>query len=265
MRKMLTALTILLFCTLVMHNGYAQKKDSKQTAQAKTMTWTTKSEAAKKLAQEASEDFMNIERPQAYEKFKKALELDPNFTVALVFMTNLTEGEVRKSYENKALKSAENKTEGEKLFASLVKEDMTPEARRDIWEKLHNMFPDGAMLNSFYVITRATPEERFKAAQDFIEKFPDKAWMYNTIAYYYMLDKKDMAKAKECFDKYIKLYPNGYNPYDSMGEYYMTAGDMGNAKKYYTMAVEKYPFSNSSVEALQKINDQAKKQVADKQ
>jgi hypothetical protein len=31
------------------------------------------------------------------------------------------------------------------------------------------------------------------------------------------------------------------------------------------MAVEKYPFSNSSVEALQKINDQAKKQVADKQ
>jgi Tfp pilus assembly protein PilF len=264
MRKMFTALTIVL-CTLVMYNGYAQKKDSKQTAKTKTMTWTTKSEAAKKLAQEAAEDFMNIERPQAYEKFKKALELDPNFTVALAFMTNLTEGEVRKSYAIKTLKSAENKTEGEKLFASLVNEDMTTEARRDIWEKLRNMFPDGAMLNSFYVITRATPEERFKAAQGFIEKFPDKPWMYNTIAYYYMLDKKDMTKAKECFDKYIKLYPNGYNPYDSMGEYYMTAGDVANAKKYYTMAVEKYPFSTSSVEALQKINDQAKKQVADKQ
>jgi Tfp pilus assembly protein PilF len=264
MRKMFPALAIMLLCTLTMHNGYTQKKDSKQ-SQLKKMTWTTKSEAARKLAMEAAEDFMNIERPQAYEKFKKALELDPNFTVALVFMSNLTEGEARKDYSNKALKSAETKTEGEKLFASLVKEELTSEARRDIWEKLHNMFPDGATLNNFYVVTRATPEERFKAAQDYIKKFPDKPWMYNTIAYFYMQDKKDMDKAKECFEKYIALYPKGYNPYDSMGEYYMTAGDMASAKKYYTMAVEKYPFSNSSVEALQKINDQAKKQVADKQ
>jgi tetratricopeptide (TPR) repeat protein len=265
MRKMFPALAFMLLCTLTMHNGYAQKKDNKQTVQSKTMTWTTKSEAAKKLAQEAIDEYMNIERPQAYEKLKKALELDPNFTVALVFMSTLTEGDVRKDYIKKALKSAETKTEGEKLFASVVKEDLTPEARRDTWEKLHNMFPDGAMINNFYVVTRATPEERFKAAQDYIAKFPDKAWMYNTIAYYYMLDKKDMDKAKECFEKYIALYPKGYNPYDSMGEYYMTAGDMDKAKKYYTMAVEKYPFSNSSVEALQKINDQAKKQVADKQ
>lgn len=261
---MFPTLTLMLLCTLVMDNGYTQKKDNKQSSQLKQMTWTTKSEAAKNLAQEAAEDFMNIENPQAYEKFKKVLEMDPDFTVALVFMTNLTQGEVKKAYASRALKSAETKTEGEKLFASLVKEDLTPEARRDTWEKLHNMFPDGAMINNFYVITRATPEERFKAAQDYIEKFPDKAWMYNTIAYYYMLDKKDMDKAKECFEKYIALYPKGYNPYDSMGEYYMTAGDMTNAKKYYTMAVERYPFSNSSVEALQKINDQAKKQVAEK-
>jgi Tfp pilus assembly protein PilF len=80
-----------------------------------------------------------------------------------------------------------------------------------------------------------------------------------------MQDKKDMAKAKECFEKYIKLYPNGYNPYDSMGEYYMNNGDMANSKKYYTMAVEKYPFATSSVEALQKINDMAKKEAANKQ
>jgi pentatricopeptide repeat protein len=88
--------------------------------------------------------------------------------------------------------------------------------------------------------------------------------MYNTIAYYYMT-AKNMEKAKECFEKYIELYPEGYNPYDSMGEYYMNSGDMSNSKKYYTMAVEKYPFSSSSVEALKKINDSSKNQVADKQ
>ena len=256
---------IIFVCSLMMQATHAQNKDSKQTSTAKkTMTWTSKSEAAKKLASEGADYFMNIEFPQAYEDFKKALEIDPDFTVALFFMTNLTEGDVKKQYADRTIKSAENKTEGEKLFASLVKEELTPEARQDIWEKLHNMFPDGGMINNFYVVTRATPEERFKAAQDYIKKFPDKPWMYNTIAYYYMLDKKDMDKAKECFEKYIALYPKGYNPYDSMGEYYMTAGDVANAKKYYTMAVEKYPFSNSSVEALQKIND-GKKQVVDKQ
>ncbi|MBO9683443.1 MAG: hypothetical protein J7502_12375, partial [Flavisolibacter sp.] len=61
MRKMFPALTLMLLCTLVMDNGYAQEKDTKQSSQLKQMTWTTKSEAAKKLAQEAAEDFMNIE------------------------------------------------------------------------------------------------------------------------------------------------------------------------------------------------------------
>lgn len=244
----------------------AQKKESKpSSSQQKTMTWTSRSEAAKKLASEGADYFMNIEFPQAYESFKKALEIDPDFTVALVFMTNLTEGDVKKQYAERAVKSAENKTEGEKLFASIAKQGSTPEQRRNTWEQLHNMFPDGGMIGNFYVITRATPEERFQAAQDYIAKFPKNACMYNTIAYYYMLDKKDLAKAKECFEKYIQLYPDGYNPYDSMGEYYLTAGDVANAKKYYTMAVERYPFSNSSVQALQKINDDAKKQVADKQ
>lgn len=268
MRKTSSALVGILMALVIAMPGFSQKKNSKasnKTSQLKTMTWTTKSEAAKTLASEGADYFMNIEFPQAYEKFRQALNIDPDFTVALVFMANLTEGDVKKDYSQRAVKSSENKTDGEKLFASLVKEGATAANNRDVWAKLHDMFPDGGMIGNFYVVTRATPEERFAAAQDYIAKFPKNPWMYNTLAYYYMLDKKDMEKAKECFDKYIALYPNGYNPYDSMGEYYMTNGDMDNAKKYYTMAVERYPFSNSSVIALQKINEDAKKQVVNKQ
>ena len=54
--------------------------------------------------------------------FSAALKADPNFTYAEVFMTFLTRGEVTKKYAAQALKSAKNKTEGEKLFASLVDE-----------------------------------------------------------------------------------------------------------------------------------------------
>jgi len=268
MRKMFSVLIVGLLSSLIMLPANAQKKSKKEmssASQKKTMTWTTKSEEAKKLASEGVDNFMNIEMPQAYEKLQKAVQIDPDFTVALVFLTNLAQGETKKAYAKRALETAANKTEGEKLFASIVKEGATPESNREVWTKLHDMFPDGGMISSYYVITRATPEERFAAAQDYIQKFPNAGHMYNVIGYYYMQDKKDMAKAKECFEKYIQLYPDGYNPYDSMGEYYMNAGDMANSKKFYTMAVEKYPFNTSSLEALQKIGDNAKKEVANKQ
>ncbi|MDQ6609496.1 MAG: hypothetical protein M3Y85_06725 [Bacteroidota bacterium] len=234
----------------------------KAMAQKKTMNWTTKSTAAHDLADKGSVHFMNAEFEQAYQDFTAALKLDPNFTVPLVFMTNLTTDETKKMYAEKALKSAANKTVGEKLFASLADPKMTAENRREIWGQLHTMFPDGGMIGNFYVATRATPEERFAAAQDYIKQFPTKPWMYNTIAYYYMLDKKDNEMAKKNLEKYLELYPEGCNPYDSMGEFYLNSGDLENSEKYYKMALQKYPFYNSSINALQKMADDKKKKNA---
>ncbi len=232
-------------------NKAAAKKEDKKL----TMTWTTKSEAAKDLASKASGHMRNIELEQAYFELTEALKLDPDFTVALLLMSNLTTGETRKAYAARAVKSAANKTEGEKLFASLAAEKSTPEIRRDTWAKLHTMFPDGSMIGHYYVVTRATPEERFKAAEDYIKQFPDEAPMHNIIAYYYMQEKKDNAMAKKHFEKYLSLNPNGPNSYDSMAEFYLTTGDNENAEKYYKLALEKYPFFNSAVNAMEKIND----------
>ncbi len=249
MRKIIVGMLSILSLMLLTLQGISQKKQ---------MTWTSKSKAAKDLAQSGAKHMMNIEFEQAYADFSEALKLDPDFTVALVFMNNLNRGETRKGYAARAQKSAMNKTEGEKLFASLTDEKNTQEQRRDTWAKLHSMFPDGEMIGQYYAITRATPEERFSAAQDQIKQFPKGPAMYNTIAYYYMLDKKDNENAKKNFDKYVELYPEGTNPYDSMAEYYLTSGDKENAKKYYTIALEKYPLNNSSLNALQKMEDETK-------
>ncbi|MBD0294010.1 MAG: tetratricopeptide repeat protein, partial [Flavisolibacter sp.] len=83
--------------------------------------------------------------------------------------------------------------------------------------------------------------------------------MYNIIAYYYLQDKKDNENAKRNFEKYIELYPDGINPYDSMGEFYLLTDDLENAEKYYKKALEKYPFNSSSQEALKKIEEAKKK------
>ena len=62
-------------------------------------------------------------------------------------------------------------------------------------------------------------------------------------------------KAKSLFEEYIELYPNGYNPYDSMGEFYYNEGDLENAKLYYSKAVEKYYAATTANGRLSALND----------
>jgi tetratricopeptide (TPR) repeat protein len=230
-------------------------------AQNKTMTWTTKSDKAKTLCGEGVGLFFNIEFAQAYEKFNAALALDPDFTVALVFISNLTTGEAQKAFKARTVKSSLNKTAGEKLFASTTAEGSTDSSNRIVFDKLHTMFPDGKMLGAFYVFTRATPAEQFTTGEAYSKRFPDEAWVYNSMAYYYMVEKKDMEMAKKYFEKYMAMYPGGCNPYDSMGEYYFNNGDMVNSEKYYKLSLEKYPFNSSSVNKLQEIKKLKEKKV----
>jgi len=255
--KHITAGLFSLLFTFCSMQGISQKKMSGE----KIMPWTTKSKEAKDLAYKGVDHFLNIELPQAYQDFMSSLKLDPEFTIPLVFIANLSTGDTKKMYTQLAIKSAADKTGGEKLFASVVAEGNTPEENRVIWAKLVEMFPGDYIIRAFYVNTRETPDERFATAEEYIQQFPDKAFMYNYIAYMYMNDKKEMTMAKKNFEKYIELYPEGSNPYDSMGEYYLTIGDTEAAKKYYNMALEKYPFNQSSLTAIQKLNETGKTQV----
>ncbi|RYY00915.1 MAG: tetratricopeptide repeat protein [Gammaproteobacteria bacterium] len=224
-----------------------------------SMVWSSKSKQAKKLTATGIFHIMNSENEQAYQDFQAAVESDAGFSVALAFLANLSRGEIKKSFAQRAQASAASKTEGEKLLASLTGEKSTQESARETWAKLHNLYSNDPVIGHFYVVTRATPEEQFTAAKAYNEKYPEEPAMYNMLGYYYMLDKKDNAKAKESFEKYIQLYPEGANPYDSMGEFYLTTGDMANAEKYYKMALEIYPFTVSSIQALEKITAEKKK------
>ncbi|MGZ3840323.1 MAG: tetratricopeptide repeat protein [Flavisolibacter sp.] len=258
------SMSLLFGLSLQAQKKMPEKKADVKSMTEKKMTWTSSSEAAKQLALEGSKNHMNVEYEQAYDKFLAAIKLDPNFTIPLVFLATMTNGDTKKMYAKRALESTAGKTEGEKLFATIVDEKATRETNREVWAKLHEMFPDGAMINHYYVVTRATPDETFAAAQEYLKKFPDVAAMNNVVAYYYMNEKKDYDMAKKYFEKYIQLYPNGSNPYDSMGEFYAVTGDTTNAQKYYTLSLEKYPYTNSSITALKKIEDDKKKNTAKK-
>ncbi|HEY1112794.1 MAG TPA: tetratricopeptide repeat protein [Chitinophagaceae bacterium] len=252
-------LLLLSFCST---SSMAQKKEAmpvKMKAGAqKTMSWTTSSKAAREWAQKGSLHFLNAEWPQAYDYFNRASNMDPNFTEPLIFMSWMAAGQSKKDLAQRALKSATNKPEGEKLWASILDEKSTPESRREAWTKLNDMYPEDPLVASGFVRSRATLDERIAAAGEFLQKFPNAGHMHNSLGYYYM-EKKDNETAKKHFEKYIELYPEGYNPYDSMGEYYLTIGDLDNAEKYYTMALEKYPFISSAQEAMAKIKMEKEK------
>ena len=223
-------------------------------SQNKTMKLSTKSGKARELASKGLTHMMNLEGPQAYEYVKQAVELDPDFTFAQVLMANLSSGSVKKQFSANALKSSANKSEGEKMLVTLLDTGMSEDSRRDVWARLYTMFPDDKMVGIYYVFTRATPAEQLTITEQLVKKFPNEAALYNIMGYLYLQEKKDTTTAKTYFEKYITMYPEGSNPYDSMGEFYLLTGDMDNSEKYYKLALEKYPFNSSSREKLKEIN-----------
>jgi tetratricopeptide (TPR) repeat protein len=223
------------------------------TTNAQELKWTTKSEEAGELAKKGVTHYNNLESEVAYEDFTKALEKDPDFTMAQFMMAILTVGETKKMYIDKAKKSVANKSEGEKVMVSLL-DTKSQKDSHEIWISLHNKYPDDALCYYYYALTIPDSTQVFDTIMAYLQKYPSSPEALNNIAYMYLSEKKDTATAKKYFEKYIEVYPDGYNPYDSMGEFYYRMGDMENSKKYYTKSLEHYPFCYSSRQKMEELN-----------
>jgi tetratricopeptide (TPR) repeat protein len=223
------------------------------TSNAQEIIWTSKSKDAKEWAKKGFVHYQNLENEVAYEDFTKALDKDPNFTMVQFMMSRLSVGDTRKMYSDQAKNSVANKSEAEKMIITLVDAKSLDEAH-GIWTSLHNKFPGDAMSYYYYIITMSDTTKVFDALTEYLQKYPSNPEGINNIAYLYLLDKKDTATAKKYFEKYIEVYPDGYNPYDSMGEFYYRIGDMANSKIYYTKSLEHYPFCYTSKQKLEELN-----------
>ncbi|MFC2124047.1 hypothetical protein ACFLU5_04480 [Bacteroidota bacterium] len=50
-----------------------------------------------------------------------------------------------------------------------------------------------------------------------------------------------------------RLYPNGYNPFDSRAEFYLIAGDTGGAISNYERVVNRFSYSTSAINRLRNL------------
>ncbi|MBK8946294.1 MAG: alpha/beta hydrolase [Ignavibacteriae bacterium] len=70
---------------------------------------------------------------------------------------------------------------------------------------------------------------------------------------YDALERKFYKKAESFFKLNLQNYPESYNVYDSMGDYYEAIGDKSNAIKFFekTLLIKEYPDTRKKLEKLQ--------------
>ncbi len=79
--------------------------------------------------------------------------------------------------------------------------------------------------------------------------------MLNTLGYVLMRDEL-MREAIAIFQLNIMMFPEAFNPYDSLGEAYMNNGDLDLAVAYYNKSVELNPDNANGIRMLERIRAQ---------
>lgn len=79
----------------------------------------------------------------------------------------------------------------------------------------------------------------------------------NTLGYFY-LGKEMMKEAIAIFKLNIEIYPNAFNPYDSLGEAYYVDGQYELSIEYYQKSIDLNPNNNNGIEMLYKAKKKLK-------
>lgn len=158
-----------------------------------------------------------------------------------------------------ANKFVANENEASKLFVSLldIENDSTAaEKRREVWTKMHEL-SNGPLIHFRYALSRSDTLETGEEL-DKLESFLDEiewntAHIHNVKGYVLQL-LGDLDRGTMEIEKYMEMYPEGYNPLDSRAEFYLFAGDTAKAIEYYEKTVERFPYATSAGNALNNLS-----------
>ena len=224
------------------------------------INWEGENEIANYLAIEGISHFMNIEQEKAYVLFEKSVELDSSLFASHTALGLLSRGEKRDYHKEMANKFVEGENEASQLFVSLldIENDSTAaEKRREVWTKMHEL-SNGPFIHFRYALSRSDTLERIEEL-DKLESFLDEiewntAHIHNVKGYMLqLLGELDQGILE--IEKYMELYPEGYNPLDSRAEFYLFAGDTAKAIEYYEKTVEKFRYATSARNALNDLSE----------
>ena len=266
--KMRKTLLFLFTCIIINACNKPQKTSSKFSAPGpgKYIEWFGNNDMANEFAMIGMRHFMNAEQEKAYAFFETALSYDSAMFAPHVCLAEMSlDGSEKQKYHiSQAKKNVADNNETSKLFVSIL--DQKPDGywgyfdsskAHELWKKMHNLEPRGNFIKQFYAWTMEENEKSIAIINKFIDEAITNNESYENLLNllgYKLMAKGDMDGAEKVFLDYIKAYPEGYNAYDSMGEYYLKNKMNETAKEMYMEALEKYRFANNARNIISRMN-----------
>jgi tetratricopeptide (TPR) repeat protein len=218
---------------------------------AKEMPVTTSSPKARELFQRALTDYENLYLERANIGWRAAVQADPNFALAYVFIAyNSTDPAEAHTAEEKAKLLAAKASPGERLLIQWitgVKENnfiAGISAMNDMLE----MFPKDKRL-AYLAGNWMMGQNSYEQAQKTLERalLIDKNYppALNNLAYCYA-QNREYPKAFEILERYVAVLPTLPNPQDSYAEILRMSGNFEGALEHYRAALKIDPWFDYS-------------------
>jgi len=210
------------------------------------MPVTTASMEAEEQFNHGMKKFEAFHFPQAISHFKKAVELDPDFAMAYLYLSSAKgSGWFDTKYLDKAVSLADKVSKAEKHMihyarAMVDNDHKAIEKHRNI---LADMYPQDEIVHQWVSMSYYMNEEYPQAIKHLTlatEINPDFHPAYNMLGYCYMAEG-DMKQAEKAFKTYMEILPDNANPHDSYAEFLLRNGRFSESINHYNKALEISP------------------------
>jgi tetratricopeptide (TPR) repeat protein len=211
--------------------------------------WTTSSPEAMVAFDAGMDAMMKLYMDDARQYFERAVELDPDFAVAKMYLAEYV--------------SHDNQEKGDALRDEVLATDTTqltprerfmidrmrayrekrPEDGRALLDEYTEKYPnDPYILNqrAATAFSAGNFEEAERLYQRLVEISPNWVIAYNQLGYINM-GKGRFAESEEYFKSYRFIAPDQANPYDSLGELFIALGRYEEAEESFNEALEIKP------------------------
>lgn len=216
---------------------------------------TSQSDEAKTLFDEGRVLFDNLRVDEARNLFDEALQKDPNFAMANLYMALSANTDANfTKYLSKAVSAKSEVSDGERMLIESVKanHDNQPMQAISTLREAEERYPQDKHLHQFLGIAYQNTNQYDKTMDEYNKAIAIDASFappYNNLGYLYR-DQGNYADAEKAFQQYINLLPQEANPHDSIADLYTKMGKYDQAIEHYQKALElnpKFYFSQQKI------------------
>jgi serine/threonine protein kinase/Tfp pilus assembly protein PilF len=211
---------------------------------------TTESMEAYNLFIKGRECYEKLYNDEARRSFEKAIELDPTFAAAYLYLA-FVEGRLRnirardeaymRAMEHGAKANRKERMYIEAAYAVSIEGDIKKRFR--ILRQLAAEYPDEKFVHQQLASHYRVNELFYQAVEEYdkvLDLDPNYGWAMNELGYMYA-DAGYVDRAHEYFKRYAAVSPGEANPIDSMAELYFRMGKLDDAIAKYQEVLELKP------------------------